>query len=168
MYFRKLQNSQNSQGHATLKRKTNYSEHMSIGIIKGLTFPNSVMQSQLSYKKKIAEEFVEVNLLSKAKAYHINGKLEKWLVQFLIERSLNIIGLNAEENNEFVKSFESNSSEQYKKLNIWVDLVWNNCNTIYEFVLVMDSTLRSHRSVDYLKENVLNVIVELRILMSKI
>ena len=151
-----------------MKRKTNYSEHMTIGIIKGLTFPNSVLQSQLGYKKKVAEEFVEVNLLSNAEAYLINGKLESWLVQFSIERSENIICLNAEENNEFVKSFESNSIEQFKKLNILVDLVWNNCDTIYEFVIIMDATLRSQRSLNYLKENVLNMIVDRRILMSKI
>ena len=151
-----------------MKRKTNYSEHMTIGIIKGLTFPNSVLQYQLGYKKKVAEEFVEVNLLSNAEAYLINGKLESWLVQFSIERSENIICLNAEENNEFVKSFESNSIEQFKKLNILVDLVWNNCDTIYEFVIIMDATLRSQRSLNYLKENVLNMIVDRRILMSKI
>ena len=36
---------------------------MTIGIVKGLNFPSSVTNSQLGYKKKIAEQFIEVNLL---------------------------------------------------------------------------------------------------------
>ena len=89
-----------------------------------------------------------------------------WLVQFSVERSENIICLNAKD--KYVRSFESNSSEQFKKLNVLVDFVWNNCDTIYEFVIILDSNLRSQKPVIFLKENVLNMIVDLRILMSNI
>ena len=139
---------------------------MTVGIIRGVKFPKSVMQSQQGYKKKIAEEFVEVNLLTNAEAHLINGKLEDCLVQFSIGRSENIICLNAKD--KYVRSFESNSSEQFKKLNVLVDFVWNNCDTIYEFVIILDSNLRSQKPVIFLKENVLNMIVDLRILMSNI
>ena len=140
---------------------------MTIGIVKGLNFPSSVTNSQLGYKKKIAEQFIEVNLLTSAEAHLNNGRLENWLVKFSIDKSESIICLNVEVNNEYVSSFKSNSSEHVKKLNNFVDFVWDNCDTIYEFVIITDNILRSHRSASYMKKNIMNIIVELRMLMSK-
>ena len=88
-------------------------------------------------------------------------------MKFSIDKSESIICLNVEVNNEYVSSFKSNSSDHVKKLNNFVDFVWDNCDTIYEFVIITDNILRSHRSVSYMKKNIMNIIVELRMLMSK-
>ena len=135
---------------------------MTIGLFRGLKLPNVVLKNQNGYKKKIAEEYLDINLLTKVEAQLIDGNLEKWVLKFASETSNNYIFLNLVKSEQSVLDFESTSDVDRQKLSLLVKLLWDNCYTIYEFALSTSYVLESADSKEILKTNLMEIIANIR------
>ena len=147
---------------ANIKKKRSYNQHMTIGLFRGLKLPNVVLKNQNGYKKKIAEEYLDINLLTKVEAQLIDGNLEKWVLKFASETGNNYIFLNLVKSEQSVLDFESTSDVDREKLRILVKLLWDNCYTIYEFALSTSYVLESADSKEILKTNLMEIIANIR------
>ena len=49
---------------ASIESKPSYTQHSTVGILLGSNLPNPVIQPQFGHKKLLAEEFLDVSLLT--------------------------------------------------------------------------------------------------------
>lgn len=131
---------------AEIQERSNYSQHMTVGILINSNFPKVIKEDiKQEWRKKIAEDFLNVNLLTKngISAQLINGKLETWEINMISnassiklkvefsEFSKNLVLLGAYSSNCYVRSHLSKS----------VKSTFNDCQNMYIYVQVMSSKL---------------------------
>ena len=135
---------------------------MTIGLFRDLNLPHEVLKDQKGYKKNLAEEFLNVQLLTKVEVNLIEGNLEKWKLIFNSERGKNYIFLNLARSQQKIEKFESTSDVDRDKLDLLLELLWDYCYTVYEFVLSTNYVLQSRDSSYILKKNLQRTIVNIR------
>ena len=116
-------------------------------------------------KKNLAEEFLNVQLLTKVEAHLIEGNLEKWKLIFNSERGKNDIFLNLARSEQKIEEFKSTSDVDREKLDLLLELLWDYCYTVYEFVLSTNYVIHSRDSSYILKKNLQRTIVNIRNLL---
>ena len=135
---------------------------MTIGVFRDLNLPHEVLKYQKGYKKKLAEDFLNVQLLTKVEAHLIEGNLEKWKLIFNNEGGKNDIFLNLAISEQKVEKYKSTSDVDRDKLDLLLELLWDYCYTVYEFVISTNYVLQSRDSSYILKKNLQRTIVNIR------
>ena len=135
---------------------------MTIGLFRDLNLPHEVLKDQKGYNKNLAEEFLNVQLLTKVEAHLIDGNLEKWKLIFNSEGGKNDIFLNLAISEQKVEKYKSTSDVDRDKLDLLLELLWDHCYTVYEFVLSTNYVLQSRDSTYILKKNLQKIIVNIR------
>ena len=146
---------------ANIARKSDYNQHMTIGLFKGLKLPKEVLNNQTGYKKILAEEYLDINLLTRVEAHLIGGNLLKWELIFSSERGKTHIFLSLSQGEQKIENFRSTSKIDSEKLDVLLTSLWDNCYTVYEFVLSTNYVLESRDSLNTLKNNLIEIIVNI-------
>ena len=89
---------------------------MTIGRFRNLHLPQEVLKNQNGYKKILAEEFLDIQLLTKVEANLIGGNLENWKLIFTSERGKIYIFLNLPKSDQKLDKFEATSDFDRNKL----------------------------------------------------
>ena len=147
---------------AAIAANPSYSQHSTVGILLRTNLPYTVVEPQNGHKKLIAEEFLDVHLLTNVHAELVDGNLEEWILKFGCNSQETIIHLKLSEGNEHVRYFNSRSFEQLKKLKGLIDIAWWNCDTIYQFVLIIHFILTSRQTIEDQKNTLIGNIMQLK------
>ena len=95
---------------AKIRKKSCYSQHMTVGKFKNLNVPEEITKTQYGYKKMLAEEYLKINILTKVKVDLINEHLDQWALEFHTKNKLIFITVNLEEKYQYIMDYDANSS----------------------------------------------------------
>ena len=115
---------------AKIRRKSCYSQHMTVGKFKNLDVPEEITKTQYGYKKILAEEYLKINILTNVKVDLINEHMEQWALKFHKKDKLIFITVNLEEKYQYIMDFDANSSDDRNKLNQLINTMWQICRTM--------------------------------------
>ena len=146
---------------AKIRKKSCYSQHMTVGKFKNLDVPEEITKTQYGYKKMLAEEYLKINILTNVKVDLINEHLEQWALKFHKKNKLIFITVNLEEKYQYIMDFDANSSDDRNKLNQLINTMWQICQTMMDFVLLVDLIFRMDQTVEYLEENIWNIHIKM-------
>ena len=153
---------EDTRNSAAIEEKPTYTQHSTVGILLRSNLPYPVTEPQYGYKKLLAEEYLDVCLLTKVHAELVDDNLEEWILKFKCNSQETTIHLKLSDGNEHVTYFNSHSFEQLKKLKELIDIAWCNCDTIYQFVLIIHFILNSRKTVEIKKNTLIRDIMHLK------
>ena len=113
-------------------KKSSYNQHRTIGLFRNMNLPHEVLKDQNGYKRNLAEEFLNVQLLTKVAAHLIEGNLEKWKLIFKSERGKNYNFSNLAGSEQKVHKFKCTSDVEREALDLLLELLLDYCYTLYE------------------------------------
>jgi hypothetical protein len=116
------------------------------------------------YQKGLAEDYLDTSLLTHRNiaVSLVNGNLEQWQVIFDTAGIKSVFLINLSSNQVKIRS---TSQELEVKLSQMTGLVWNSCNTIYKYVIIMHHIILSNRTVSEEKELLANTVRDLTALI---
>lgn len=153
---------EHTRNSAAIAVKPTYTQHSTVGILLRSNLPYPVVEPQYGHNKLLAEEFLDVCLLTKVHAELVDDNLEEWILKFECNSQETIIHLKLSGGNEHVRYFNSRSFEQLKKLKELIDIAWCNCDTIYQFVLIIHFILKSRKTIEVQKNTLIGNIMNLK------
>ena len=135
---------------ARIVQKKTYCQHLTAGVLLRCNLPRAVLKDEENpILRQLAEEFVDISFLTNKTitVSLIHGDLKLWEVEFETCDNKSSIRLNLGHLGCEIEMVQSSSDELELKLFEMVELVWNFCDTIFKFVLVINHILLSERSV---------------------
>ena len=137
---------------------------MTVGVLCGCNLPSQVLDSQFGYHKQLAEEYLDVNLLTNQniQANLVNGVLDEWIITFQSDSFKSFVQLDLRKNGQSIKLVDSDSSRLKAKLCNLAGFAWNNCDTIYQFVLIIAYILSNRKSVYEQRKSLSKAIMDLK------
>ena len=86
---------------SSIESKPSYTLHSTVGILHGSYLPNPVIRPQFGHKKLLAEEFLDVSLLTNIHAELVNDNHEEWILTFECSSQETIIHFELSKGNEY-------------------------------------------------------------------
>ena len=72
-----MQGGYNYEEQCIYRSKPSYPQHSTVGILYGSNLPNPVIQPRFAHKKLLAEEFLDVSLLTNIQAELVNDNRDQ-------------------------------------------------------------------------------------------